>query len=75
MKSEHRTNLVGGLGVESLNLQATSNVANMVGGEPGRVLESESCNAGEGDRSVDAGNELGAEHGGGSEGLTVPVNF
>jgi hypothetical protein len=62
MNSEHRTNLVGGLGVEGLNLQATSDVANLVGGELGRLMRLESANAGNGDCEVDGSEELGAEH-------------
>jgi hypothetical protein len=62
MNSEHRTNLVGGLGVEGLNLQATSDVANLVGGEFGRLMRLESANAGNGDREVDGSEELRAEH-------------
>jgi hypothetical protein len=78
LDTEHIAYLVRSLGVESLNLQATSEVANLVGGKLGRVMSSRRANASDSDRKVGGHEELGTEHTGGSynanEGLTDDRN-
>jgi hypothetical protein len=55
-------NLIGGLGVEGLNLETTTDVPNPMSGEFGGIVQDDGVDIGYRDREIDTGEELGAEH-------------